>query len=92
VIIPAAVSLRIYGRGKLRFPQFIAVAWLALACALAPAHAEKRVALVIGNDRYINLPANEQLQKAANDARTIGDALGTSASRSSRARTSIVGR
>jgi uncharacterized caspase-like protein len=49
--------------------------WLALACALAPAHAEKRVALVIGNDRYANLPAHEQLQKAVSDARAVGGAL-----------------
>jgi formylglycine-generating enzyme required for sulfatase activity len=43
--------------------------------ALAPAHAEKRVALVVGNDRYANLPANEQLQKAVNDAHAVGGAL-----------------
>jgi formylglycine-generating enzyme required for sulfatase activity len=61
--------------GKVRFPQFIAVTWLALLCALAPAHAEKRVALVIGNERYANLSANEQLQKAVNDARAVGGAL-----------------
>jgi formylglycine-generating enzyme required for sulfatase activity len=58
-----------------RFHQFIAAAWLALACAAAPAHAEKRVALVIGNDRYANLPAHEQLQKAAADARAVGASL-----------------
>src|ERR1700758_4522995 len=52
----------------------------ALACALvaclvapaSPAHAEKRVALVIGNNDYRNVP---KLQKAVNDARTMGDAL-----------------
>jgi hypothetical protein len=38
-------------------------------------HAEKRVALVIGNDRYTNLPAEQQLKKAVNDARAVGDAL-----------------
>jgi uncharacterized caspase-like protein len=43
--------------------------------AAAPARAEKRVALVIGNERYTNLPANEQLQKAVNDARAVGGAL-----------------
>ena len=51
----------------------------AVACALAafivalatPAHA-KRVALVIGNNDYKNVP---KLQKAVNDARTMGDAL-----------------
>src|SRR5215468_7563277 len=58
-----------------RFLHLIAVTWLALACALAPAYAEKRVALVIGNDRYANLAANEQLQKAVNDARAVGGAL-----------------
>lgn len=44
--------------------------WLA-----APASAENRVALVIGNDTYPNLPADRQLQKAVNDARAVGDAL-----------------
>ncbi|MGA7807036.1 caspase family protein [Bradyrhizobium sp.] len=51
-----------------------------LACALAacliglaaPAHAEKRVALVIGNNDYKNVP---KLQKAVNDARTMGETL-----------------
>src|SRR6202007_145837 len=38
----------------------------------APAHAEKRVALVIGNNEYKNVP---KLQKAVNDARTMGDTL-----------------
>jgi hypothetical protein len=70
-IFCAILQLR---EGKLRFPQFIA-AWLALICAVAPAHADKRVALVIGNDRYANLPASEQLQKAVNDAHAVGEAL-----------------
>ena len=47
----------------------IAAAWLAVA---APAQAEKRVALVIGNNDYKNVP---KLQKAVNDARTMGDTL-----------------
>lgn len=54
------------------------VAALAGACLIglvAPASAEKRVALVIGNDRYPNLPADRQLKKAANDATTVADAL-----------------
>ena len=38
----------------------------------APAHAAKRVALVIGNNAYRNVP---KLQKAVNDARTMGDVL-----------------
>jgi hypothetical protein len=37
-----------------------------------PAHAEKRVALVVGNNDYRNVP---KLQKAVNDARTMGDTL-----------------
>ena len=41
----------------------------------APGHAEKRVALVVGNDLYDNLPADQQLRRAANDARAVGDAL-----------------
>jgi len=58
--------------------------WLSLrallACGLvafsmapiAPAFAAKRVALVIGNNDYKNVP---KLQKAVNDARTMGDTL-----------------
>jgi uncharacterized caspase-like protein len=38
----------------------------------APAYAAKRVALVIGNNDYKNVP---KLQKAVNDARTMGDTL-----------------
>jgi hypothetical protein len=47
----------------------LALSYLALA---APAHAEKRVALVVGNNDYKNVP---KLQKAVNDARTMGDTL-----------------
>ena len=46
-----------------------------LACSMtltAPALAAKRVALVIGNNDYKNVP---KLQKAVNDARTMGDTL-----------------
>src|SRR3979490_88601 len=58
--------------------------WLSLrallACGLVafsmapivPAFAAKRVALVIGNNDYKNVP---KLQRAANDARTMGDTL-----------------
>jgi uncharacterized caspase-like protein len=59
----------------MRFPGIILTAGLVLACALTPACAEKRVALVIGNDRYPNLSSTEQLQKAVNDARSVGTAL-----------------
>ena len=53
---------------------------LALATAMAilsatSAVAEKRVGLVIGNDRYANLPPDQQLQKAVNDARAVGTVL-----------------
>ena len=44
----------------------------ALLVLAAPAHAEKRVALVVGNNDYKNVP---KLQKAVNDARTMGDTL-----------------
>ncbi|MDP3075297.1 caspase family protein [Bradyrhizobium sp.] len=43
-----------------------------LVALAAPALAEKRVALVVGNDNYRNVP---KLQKAVNDARTMGDTL-----------------
>ena len=48
----------------------IAVAFFSFAAP--PAHAEKRVALVVGNNDYRNVP---KLQKAVNDARTMGDTL-----------------
>jgi len=60
---------------KIRFSFGAAFAlMLAAACMAlsAPAHAEKRVALVIGNNDYKNVP---KLQKAVNDARTMGDTL-----------------
>lgn len=44
----------------------------AFAMSVAPACAEKRVALVVGNNDYRNVP---KLQKAVNDARTMGDTL-----------------
>src|SRR5437588_7847771 len=73
-------------RGQLVQGQEIAMKiWLSLRAALAwslmawsllalaqPAHAEKRVALVIGNNDYKNVP---KLQKAVNDARTMGETL-----------------
>lgn len=40
-----------------------------------PAMAEKRVALVIGVDRYAQLPSDRQLKKAVNDAHTITTTL-----------------
>jgi formylglycine-generating enzyme required for sulfatase activity len=55
-----------------RFLQIIAMTWLALACSLAPASAEKRVALVVGNSKYTGIPP---LRNPANDARLIADTL-----------------
>ena len=45
---------------------------LLITALAARAHAEKRVALVIGNNEYRNVP---RLQKAVNDARAMSDAL-----------------
>lgn len=54
--------------------RLLAVTSLAtcIAAFTAPAYAEKRVALVVGNNDYRNVP---KLQKAVNDARTMGDTL-----------------
>src|ERR1700674_5306965 len=66
------------GRGKrmkswLSFGASLALSISASLLAFAePAHAQKRVALVIGNNDYKNVP---KLQKAVNDARTMGDTL-----------------
>ncbi|WP_225704434.1 caspase family protein [Bradyrhizobium cenepequi] len=45
---------------------------LASVTVAAPAQAERRVALVVGNNDYKYVP---KLQKAVNDARTMGDTL-----------------
>ena len=52
----------------------VAALCMAAAFALfaAPAQAEKRVALVIGNNDYQYVP---KLQKAVNDAKAVGDTL-----------------
>jgi formylglycine-generating enzyme required for sulfatase activity len=60
------------GEAELRVLQFIAVVGLALACALAPARAEKRVALVVGNGAYLHA---DKLANPVNDARGVRDAL-----------------
>ena len=49
-----------------------ALAAVLVLLTLPAAHAEKRVALVIGNNDYKNVP---KLQKAVNDARAMGDTL-----------------
>ncbi len=59
--------------GTLMRAVFAAVFAVAIQLALAgSATAAKRVALVIGNDQYSNIP---QLRKAVNDARTMNDTL-----------------
>nr|WP_174221638.1 caspase family protein [Bradyrhizobium vignae] len=50
----------------------LALGLAALLVGAAPAQAEKRVALVVGNNDYKNVP---KLLKAVNDARTMGDTL-----------------
>lgn len=58
-----------------RFLHAIAVSFGFAAIAvlsILPAAAEKRIALVIGIDRYANLPS---LLKAGNDAEAVGDTL-----------------
>jgi Caspase domain len=51
----------------------LALSFIASYLAIAqPVHAEKRVALVVGNNDYKNVP---KLQKAVNDARTMGETL-----------------
>jgi uncharacterized caspase-like protein len=54
---------------------FAVVIPLALIDFLTPALAEKRVALVVGNNVYPNLPADKQLTNAISDARAMRDAL-----------------
>jgi hypothetical protein len=46
-----------------------------ICLGVQPSYAEKRVALVIGNNIYANLPADQQLRKAVNDSRAVGKAL-----------------
>src|SRR3954451_23275470 len=60
----------------MRIVGFFGFALLTLLVDLGPALAEKRIALVIGNDSYQNLPADRQSQRAVNDARAIGGTLG----------------
>ena len=54
-----------------RLAVLLSIAAASQALAIQ-AHAAKRVALVIGNNDYRNVP---KLQKAVNDARTMGDTL-----------------
>jgi Caspase domain len=59
-----------------------AFVWVALALvvtlvAASAAQAEKRIAFVVGIDKYDNLGPQQQLQRAVNDARAVGAALGS---------------
>src|SRR4051812_10408909 len=68
-IVPANRTFVQTGNSMRRRFSFLAAAAgfaAALAAFAAPAYAEKRVALVIGNNDYKNVP---KLQKAVNDAR-----------------------
>jgi hypothetical protein len=56
----------------MRFPGILPTALLLIGLGLTPAHAQKRVALVIGNDRYAVLP---QLRNAVADARLVAETL-----------------
>jgi formylglycine-generating enzyme required for sulfatase activity len=55
-----------------RFPQVVAATLLTLFCALAPAQADKRLALIVGNSKYVSAPA---LPNPANDARLVAQTL-----------------
>jgi formylglycine-generating enzyme required for sulfatase activity len=68
ICICQVIALR---EAKVRFPQIVAAAWLAL-CAAVPAHADKRVALVIGNAAYRHA---DLLFNPVHDARGMRDAL-----------------
>jgi hypothetical protein len=57
-----------------RFLQIITVAWLMLVGAVATGHAEKRVALVVGNAAYRHAGV-PKLDNPVNDAQSIRDAL-----------------
>jgi hypothetical protein len=57
--------------------------WVALALTFvglvsaSTAQAEKRVAFIVGIDKYDNLGPQQQLQRAVNDARAVSAALGS---------------
>lgn len=55
-----------------RFVGGFAVAAICLAGLAAPAHADKRVALVVGNSAYTNIP---RLGNPVNDAALMADTL-----------------
>src|SRR5246127_5560784 len=64
--------MRMKGRLSLGFAMAVLGLAIPLFMLAVPAEAAKRVALVIGNNDYKNVP---KLQKAVNDARVMGDTL-----------------
>jgi hypothetical protein len=52
----------------------VAIAFLVLMLLSSAALAEKRIAFVVGIDKYDNLGPQQQLQRAVNDARAVGAA------------------
>jgi Caspase domain len=68
----AADGWRKAGNSMTRWFSGLALLSIAVLGLTEPAHAAKRVALVIGNNDYKNVP---KLQKAVNDARAMGDTL-----------------
>ncbi len=58
-----------------RFAARIFIAVALIFGAARAALAERRVALVIGNDTFVNLPEHAQLKRAVNDARAVSKAL-----------------
>ncbi len=59
----------------MRSARFAFAALLPFIFFASPASAERRIALVIGEDAYDRLPADRQLRNAVNDARAVKDAL-----------------
>jgi SH3-like domain-containing protein len=59
----------------MRFVAFCFAGIFAFVLLSAPARAERRLALVIGNDSYRKLAGNAQLRNAVNDARAVKKAL-----------------
>jgi uncharacterized caspase-like protein len=57
------------------FPIILIVALVFAAIGVPSPAWAKRVALVIGIDQYDNLKPDQQLKKAVNDSRTMGEAL-----------------
>ncbi len=55
--------------------RLIGLVFALLVATLAPAHAERRVALVVGIDSYPQLGAERQLKNAVNDSKAVAGAL-----------------